>query len=85
MIFPVVFSDLLMWICAFIFLTGLIFVFEIKLSNIFGFSLLLITSICFAMHFWAINAAMFGIMFAVFAVFAIRFLIGSILNSTKYK
>lgn len=85
MIFSVVFSDFLMWICAFIFLIGLIFVFESKLSDILGFSLLLITSLCFAMHFWAINAAMFGIMFAVFAAFSIRFLIGSILNGKKYK
>lgn len=85
MIFPVVFSDFLMWICAFIFLIGLIFVFESKLSDILGFSLLLITSLCFATYFWTYNAAIFEIVFAVVAAFSIRFLIGSILNGKKYK
>jgi len=77
------FVDLLMWVCALFFLTGLICIFEIKLSSVFGFSLLLVTNICFAAHFWVDGMPIFGIMFAVSAIFSIRFLIGSIVWHRK--
>ena len=70
------FVDLAMWICMGLFLVGLVFIFESTLSSIFGFALVGITSIYFAVHFWFQGMLVFAILFGVAVLFAIRFLIG---------
>lgn len=78
-----VFFDLVMWFCMALFLIGLIFVFEATLSSIFGFMLIGITSIYFAVHFWVQGTLIFAILFGVAVLFSIRFLIGQLATNRK--
>lgn len=78
-----VFFDLVIWFCMALFLVGLIFVFEVTLSSIFGFALLAITSLYFAVHFWAQGMLVFAVMFGVALLFSIRFLIGQAVGNKK--
>ena len=78
-----IFVDVVMWVCVALFLVGLIFVFEATLSNVFGFALIGITSVYFAVHFWTLNMLMFSILFGVAVIFAIRFLIGNAVRNRK--
>lgn len=78
-----VFFDLVMWFCMALFLVGLIFVFEVTLSSIFGFALLAITSLYFAVHFWAQGMLVFAVMFGVAVLFSVRFLIGQAVGNKK--
>lgn len=72
------FFDFVSWISMAIFLIGLVFVFEATLSSGFGFLLLIGSCIYFATYFWEQGMIVFGIMFAVFLILAIRFLFGEI-------
>lgn len=75
------FAEAILWICMAVFLIGLVFVFEKTLSSVFGFLLVLGTCIYFATYFWLSSTLIFAIMFAAFAVFAIRFLISEFSKS----
>lgn len=78
-----IFVDVVMWFCMALFLVGLIFVFEVTLSSIFGFALLAITSLYFAVHFWAQGMLVFAVMFGVAVLFSVRFLIGQAVGNKK--
>lgn len=78
-----IFVDVVMWFCVALFLIGLIFVFEVTLSSVFGFALLAITSLYFAVHFWAQGMLVFAVMFGVAVLFSVRFLIGQAVGNKK--
>lgn len=72
------FSDLVLWISMAVFLVGVVFVFEEALSSAFGFLFLMGASAFLATHFWMSESLVFGIMFAVIAILAVRYFIGQI-------
>lgn len=76
-----VFFDLVLWVCVVIFLIGLVFVFEATLSSGFGFMLLIGACGYFSSYFWREGMVIFGVMFVVFLILAIRFLFGEISKS----
>lgn len=78
-----VFFDLILWFCVAVFLTGLIFVFEAALSSGFGFLLLIGACGYFSAHFWHEGSIIFGALFTVFLIFAIRFLFREISHGRK--
>lgn len=78
------FADLIVWVVMIMFLIGIVFVLEKVLSSVFGFFLLIISSVYFATYFWVSGAVVFGILFAAMSLLAIRFLIGKIPNGHRW-
>lgn len=72
-----IFTDIILWVCAILFLVGLVFVFEKLLSSIFGFILMFLSCLCFTFYFWIEGLLIFSILFGVVLLLAVRFGIGS--------
>lgn len=77
------FIDVILWVCMAVFLVGTVFIFEVTLSSLLGFVLLLVTCVFFASFFWAESMIVFGILFTVVALLAIRFIFREISNRIK--
>lgn len=65
--------DLLLWVWVFILLIGLICVFEVTLSSLFGYIILLCSGIFFCVYFIRLNLLFMGVLFAVLSLLAIRY------------
>lgn len=77
------FIDIALWVCMAVFLVGTVFIFEATLSSLFGFTLVLVTCVCFASFFWAESMIVFGILFSFVALLAIRFIFREISGCIK--
>ena len=68
-----IFNDIILWVCAILFLIGLVFVFERLLSSVFGFILIFLSCLCFTVYFWIEGLLIFSILFGVALILAVRF------------
>lgn len=70
-----IFSEVLLWIVAAIFLIGVVMSLEKRLSSVVGLFLVCVTSIFFLYYFSFFRYLALCVMFGVLSVIAIRYLI----------
>lgn len=69
------FSEILLWVFAILFLIGIVMTLEIKLSSVVGLFLVCCTSIFFVYYFSFFNHLALCILFGILSLIAIRYLI----------
>lgn len=67
------FLDILLWVCAGLFVIGLVFVLEQLLSSIFGYILIFLACVYFTTYFWLEGVLVFSVLFCLILILAVRF------------